>query len=185
MRRQRVAHIGVEPAEKGVIVGLKEVGFDHLSVFGGVALVELLQSWAHRAETTEVALVHGFYGGLNVRLESVVDFLDFLSHFAKVERRVARVAVQYFSRSVGAIVHLVGVVEGVAREISDSFVLAALSVGVDASVDRAEVEGFAYVGRSEDKVDEGESRLEGVLLLRKILVRSHFIGEKRIVVVEN
>lgn len=180
-----VAHIGVESAEKGVVVGLEETVLDDFGVFGGVAAVELGQRRVQRPEAAEVALVEPVDGIPDAGLETVVDFLDLLPHLLEVERGVAALAVQQLRGSIPPVVHLIGVVEGVTREVDDAFVLLPLGAEVELSVDLTEVQRGANVGWGQHVIDEGKSRLKRLLFLRVVLVGGDLIGEQRIVVIED
>jgi len=180
-----VAHIGVESAEKGVVVGLEETVLDDFGVFGGAAAVELGQRWVQRPEAAEVALVEPVDGVPDVGLEPVVDFLDLIPHLLEVERGVAALAVQQLRGSVVPVVHLIGVVEGVTREVDDAFVLLPLGAEVELSVDLTEVQRGADVGCGQHVIDEGKSGLKSTLFLRVVLVGGDLIGEQRIVVIED
>ena len=183
--RYGVAHIGVESAEKGVVVGLEEILLDDFGVLGGVLLIELVQCGVQRPEAAEIALVHPVDGVPDVELEPVVDFLDFLLHLLEVEGRVARLAIQDLCWSIGTVVHLIGVVEGVAREVYYSFVLFPLGSMIDAAVNLTEIQGGTNVSRGQYEIDEGKSGLKCVLFLRVILVRGDLIGEKWVIIVED
>ena len=180
-----VAHIGVESAEECVVVGLEEIVLDDFGVFGGVAAVELGQRGVQRPEAAEVALVEPVDGVPDVGLEPVVDFLDLLLHFLEVERGVAALAVQQLRGSVAPVVHFIGIVEGVACEVDDAFVLLPLGAEVKLSVDLTEVQRGANVGLGQHVVDEGKSGLKRLLFLRVVLVGGDLIGEQRIVVIED
>lgn len=109
--------------------------------------MQLLQSGTQQPKTAEVVRVHCIDCAENVHLQSVVDLPHFLLHFLEVAGRVACLAVQQLLRLVCAVVHLIGVVEGVTREVDDSFVLSALDASVDTPIDLTEVRGGTEVGR--------------------------------------